>query len=127
MALNGFWKNWFKSSSRWSNLWTRSPRPYRRRQLLEISQLEDRILMTGGLPDLFVTQADAPASAIVGEKIAVTRTIINQGEGGTPDRWFDAVYLSDDTVFHPQTDLQLNAGFVATQYLAVDGCGEQRR
>src|SRR5262245_12814371 len=117
MAFSGLWQKWFKGGSKLNKSQTPSRRPYRRQPLLDVMRLEDRILMSGDLPDLFAADAVAPTSAVLGERITVARTVVNQGEGGTPANWFDAVYLSDDAVFSPQTDVQLLSA--PRQYVAA--------
>lgn len=78
-----------------------------------------------GLPDLVVTDADAPATAAVGEHIAVSFTVTNQGTFAAPADWYDAVYLSDDAVYDagdtlltyrwagPDTPLAVGASYTA--------------
>jgi len=47
-------------------------------------------------PDLVVTEATAPASAIVGQKINVSWTVANQGEAWAYSAWYDSVWISTD-------------------------------
>lgn len=46
--------------------------------------------------DLVVEGTDAPESVHAGEIVSFTWTVRNQGEGATSDRWFDAIYISDN-------------------------------
>jgi subtilase family serine protease len=50
-------------------------------------------------PDLTVTAAASPAAAVLGDTINVSWTIENQGDHPAAANWYDAVYLSSDTVF----------------------------
>jgi subtilase family serine protease len=55
-------------------------------------------------PDLVVSAATAPDTAIDGDTIPVSWTVTNQGSVPAPAQWFDYVYLSSDQVLDPQTD-----------------------
>jgi len=47
--------------------------------------------------DLIVEESDAPSMVNTGQIVSFSWTVRNQGVGTTPsDRWFDAVYLSED-------------------------------
>ncbi|MDM9385689.1 CARDB domain-containing protein [Chlorogloeopsis sp. ULAP01] len=47
-------------------------------------------------PDLTVTAATAPTTAVLGETIAVNWTVLNQGNIEASTDWYDTIYLSDD-------------------------------
>jgi len=47
-------------------------------------------------PDLVVTEATAPASAIVGQRISISWTVADQGDGPAQAKWYDSVWLSTD-------------------------------
>lgn len=52
-------------------------------------------------PDLRVASVQAPSTVFSGSEINVRFTIKNHGTGETrPDAWYDAVYLSKDSVFN---------------------------
>jgi subtilase family serine protease len=55
-------------------------------------------------PDLVVSAATAPDSAIDGDTIPVSWTVTDQGSVPAPAQWYDYVYLSSDQVLDPQTD-----------------------
>jgi subtilase family serine protease len=52
---------------------------------------------TSIFPDLIVSTATAPTSAILGESIQVSWTTTNQGTGNANSSWYDYVYASDLT------------------------------
>ena len=47
-------------------------------------------------PDLVVSAATAPTSATLGETVALSWTVTNQGSVTASADWYDYVYLSDD-------------------------------
>ncbi len=49
-------------------------------------------------PDLVVSAATTPASAALGETVALSWTVTNQGNGTASADWYDYVYISDDQV-----------------------------
>jgi hypothetical protein len=49
-------------------------------------------------PDLVLTAATAPTTAVVGDPINVTWTVKNQSTVDAPAQWYDAVYISPDNV-----------------------------
>jgi Tol biopolymer transport system component/subtilase family serine protease len=54
------------------------------------------------LPDLRVSNVQAPTEGFAGQPIAVSWTVTNNGDGATPANeatWTDAIYLSTDTNF----------------------------
>lgn len=72
-------------------------------------------------PDLVVSDATAPAVGILGQDIAVTWTVKNQGTGVALTDWYDEVYLSTDSTLDG-SDLAL--GYLWTSErtpLAADG------
>ena len=48
--------------------------------------------------DLTVTTASSPASGILGQTVALTWTVKNQGNAATNATWYDYVYISDDQI-----------------------------
>lgn len=58
------------------------------------------------LPDLVITDATAPRSAVVGN-IELSWTVKNQGTGPVPGYWVDAVYLSKTDTYDPLTAIQV--------------------
>ncbi|MCM0593810.1 MAG: CARDB domain-containing protein [Gloeotrichia echinulata DEX184] len=60
-------------------------------------------------PDLTVTAASAPATAVLGEGISVNWTVKNQGTLAAAGTWYDSVYLSDDTTLDA-SDLAVSSG-----------------
>lgn len=63
-------------------------------------------------PDLRVSAVDAPASAISGQIMQVTWTVVNDGADPTGNRnWYDAVYLSRDGVLDRNADLYLGYAY----------------
>lgn len=62
------------------------------------------------LPDLIVSNIDAPANPSTLQQIEISWTVFNQGNAGTLGHsWFDAVYLSLETFPSPDTDIYLGA------------------
>jgi RHS repeat-associated protein len=61
-------------------------------------------------PDLVVSAATAPAQAALGEQIAVSWSVTNQGAATAQNNWYDYVYLSADTT------LDLSDVYLAGQY-----------
>jgi large repetitive protein len=53
-------------------------------------------------PDLVVSAAAAPAQAALGEQIAVSWSVTNQGAATAQNNWYDYVYLSTDTTLDSQ-------------------------
>ena len=58
-------------------------------------------------PDLIVSNATAPVKSYAGRQIEVGWTVANQGNADAIADWYDRVYLSDDTIFNPNTDTYL--------------------
>ncbi len=90
------------------------------------------ITLTAPAVDLVLTQATAPASAVVGngDSISVSWTVQNQGAEAANDYWYDAVYLSasatlDDTATqltsqsNSGTSLAPNASYSVTASAAI--------
>ena len=67
----------------------------------------------GALPDLAVTEVNAPTDAYSGQTFELSWTVQNTGTATANATWYDAIYLSLDHFFDPQTDTYL--GFAATQ------------
>jgi subtilase family serine protease len=61
-------------------------------------------------PDLVVSNALAPSSAIVGDTISVSWTVKNEGTVAAPSSWFDYIYLSNDETFD-FSDIFINSQF----------------
>ncbi|MBD2516973.1 M10 family metallopeptidase C-terminal domain-containing protein [Nostoc sp. FACHB-973] len=55
--------------------------------------------ITFAAPDLVVTAANAPTTAVLGETISVSWTIKNQGIVSGFSDWYDYIYISDDQFF----------------------------
>jgi YD repeat-containing protein len=70
--------------------------------------------------DLFVSAANAPESASLGETIGVDWTVTNQGNGRAFPGWNDNVYLSTDSTLDA-ADILLNSQFVTSQILLEEG------
>lgn len=58
-------------------------------------------------PDLVVSNVTHPIDAFSGNQIPVTWTVFNQGGAAAVGSWYDAVYISEDTVINTATDLRL--------------------
>jgi hypothetical protein len=55
---------------------------------------------TGRVPDLIVTDVQAPTQAFSGTDIQISWTVMNDGEGATSEpAWFDRIYISESTTF----------------------------
>ncbi|MEL7407076.1 MAG: CARDB domain-containing protein [Cyanobacteria bacterium J06558_2] len=65
------------------------------------------IVITNNGVNLQLTEANAPATAILGETIAVDWSTVNVGGISASLDWLDRVYLSDDTTLD-NTDFRLN-------------------
>jgi large repetitive protein len=61
-----------------------------------------------GDPDLTITNATAPGNASAGETVAVAWTVKNEGTHNAIGNWFDAVYLSNDTIID-STDILITS------------------
>lgn len=72
------------------------------------------------VPDLVVTNVDAPRSAFSGQSIDVTWTVRNLGETATDVAWYDSVYLSLDQFFDRGSDRYLGT-ISRPADLAIDG------
>ena len=72
-------------------------------------------------PDLVVTAASAPTTAVLGESIQVSWTVKNQGTIEASADWYDTIYLSDDQTLD-STDVAVSSQSAAQKSpLAVDG------
>tara|TARA_R110002049_G_scaffold2750_10_gene22473 strand:+ start:128718 stop:144401 length:15684 start_codon:yes stop_codon:yes gene_type:complete len=59
-------------------------------------------------PDLTIQSVIAPDNALAGTRIAVSYTATNDGATATSsNRWFDAIYLSQDDEFDPAVDTKV--------------------
>ena len=58
-------------------------------------------------PDLVVSNVTHPINAFSGSQIPVTWSITNHGEAAAVGSWYDAVYISEDTVLNTATDIRL--------------------
>ena len=86
-------------------------------------------------PDLVVSSALAPASAVTGETFTVEWTVTNQGSFPASMDWYDWVRISDDTVFgaddayvsslliQEQTPLSAGASYTVTQTVTLPNTG----
>ncbi|MBX9255404.1 type I secretion C-terminal target domain-containing protein [Desmonostoc muscorum CCALA 125] len=64
--------------------------------------------ITINAPDLVITAANAPTTAVLGETISVSWTVKNQGLVSTSSNWYDYIYISDDQFFD-NSDTQLSS------------------
>ena len=60
--------------------------------------------ITVSAPDLTVTTASAPASAIVGAATSVSWTVKDIGSVAAPGDWYDAVYVGTSSIFNANSD-----------------------
>jgi subtilase family serine protease len=61
-------------------------------------------------PDLQIASFTAPAEVFSGSSVNVRLEVANRGAGPTlTDRWTDAVYLSEDALLDPMTDIRLRS------------------
>jgi len=65
-------------------------------------------------PDLIVSTANAPTTAITGSNIAVSWTTSNQGTSEASAAWSDAVYLSGDSLLDA-SDIFITSEAIASQ------------
>lgn len=86
-------------------------------------------------PDLVMTSATTPASAIAGDTISVTYTVVNQGSIAIPEGafWRDYVYFSTDNVLDSEDEYldefyqfplnppESGAGYTNTEVVALGG------
>jgi subtilase family serine protease len=63
-----------------------------------LEALEERLLLSADI-DLVVNDAVGPDSAIVGETVAVSWTVKNEGTVPATNSWYDYLYLSGDATF----------------------------
>lgn len=70
--------------------------------------LSVNILPVVSNPDLVVTAASAPTTAAVGQTIDVSFTVQNIGPDVAAQDWFDAIYLSSDTVLDAADQIQFS-------------------
>ncbi|MEX0966024.1 MAG: CARDB domain-containing protein [Bacteroidia bacterium] len=62
------------------------------------------------LPDLIVQSVSLPSNAFSGQNVNVNWQVRNSGNGSTGSRvWYDAVYLSADSIYDPGTDSYLGS------------------
>ncbi len=59
------------------------------------------------VPDLRVTDIAAPATGLPRQRVDVSWTVVNQGQGVAEAPWVDRVYLSPDPVFGDSNDRSL--------------------
>ncbi|MBD2251345.1 CARDB domain-containing protein [Nostoc parmelioides] len=89
--------------------------------------------ITINAPDLVVTAANVPSTAVLGETISVSWTVKNQGTVSAFIDWYDAVYISDDQFFDysdillvnrntgEDTPLASGESYTATQDIYIPG------
>lgn len=58
-------------------------------------------------PDLVVNSIAHPTNTFSGNEVPFTWTVKNQGEAAAVGSWYDAVYISEDTVLNTDSDLRL--------------------
>jgi len=63
------------------------------------------------VPDLSVSQVDAPVQAVAGQPFDLSWTVRNEGAARAPGQWYDAVYLSRDLLLDTWVDTYV--GYVA--------------
>ncbi len=80
--------------------------------------LPHTITIADPAPDLDVQELTVPADGVAGQPIVVDWLVWNVGEATAPAGWWDAVYLSEDSVFDPDTDVLLGE-FERDEPLAV--------
>ncbi|MEI6445074.1 MAG: CARDB domain-containing protein, partial [Nostocales cyanobacterium ELA583] len=72
-------------------------------------------------PDLQVTAATAPTTAVLGETVELTWTVANKGTVTANSGWYDTVYLSSDQTYNAG-DVRVTYESISTQTpLAKDG------
>ncbi len=88
--------------------------------------------ITIAAPDLVITTANAPTTAVLGETISVSWTVKNQGTVSASSNWYDAVYISDDQFFDnsdryltnrytgENTSLAFGGSYTATKDISID-------
>ncbi|WP_013334633.1 CARDB domain-containing protein [Gloeothece verrucosa] len=72
-------------------------------------------------PDLNITAATAPATAIVGDTINLNWTVSNSGTSNAPADWIDTVYLSQDNIFDSNDTAIYSQSAAAISPLAAGG------
>jgi len=70
--------------------------------------LEPRTMLSG-LPDLVVSAAAAPGSAIANSSINVSWTVQNIGSAAAPGTWFDSVFIGSSPTFDQTSDTVINS------------------
>ena len=60
--------------------------------------------ITVSAPDLTITTATAPTSAVVDSPINVSWTVQNIGSVSAPGKWYDAVYIGSSPTFNASSD-----------------------
>ncbi len=90
-----------------------------------LEQLEERLLLDAS-PDLKLAGATAPPSALLGTVAPASFSVVNQGTDAARLPWYDAVYLSDDTVFSPGSDRLLQYQYAGDQVPLAAGAGYTR-
>ena len=78
--------------------------------------------ITVSAPDLTITTATAPSSAIEGGSIDVSWTVQNIGSVAAPGDWYDAIFLGSSPTFNASSDVYVDS-FSESGYspLAADG------
>ena len=71
--------------------------------------------ITIAAPDLTITTASAPSSAIVGQSISVSWTVQNVGAVEAPGDWYDAVYVGSSPTFNANTDTYVESFYEGGQ------------
>jgi subtilase family serine protease len=73
-------------------------------------------------PDLIVSAANSPSSAVVNGTINISWTVTNQSSTEAPANWYDRVFLSSDTIPGNGNDIYLYEEFINSQTpLAANG------
>jgi RHS repeat-associated protein len=71
--------------------------------------------------DLTILAATAPGNAQLGDRIAVSWTVANQGDAAATAGWVDQIYLSDDTTLDADDRLVFATPTAAQMPLAANG------
>jgi subtilase family serine protease/protocatechuate 3,4-dioxygenase beta subunit len=84
-------------------------------------------------PNLTISHANAPIAAILGETLAVTWTVLNNGSVPANADWYDSVYLSNDQILDSsdqyvaafwqggKTPLAAETSYTDTQNITISG------
>ena len=71
--------------------------------------------ITISAPDLTITTATAPSSAIEGQAISVSWTVQNIGSVVAPGDWYDAIFLGSSPIFKDSSDTLVDSFYQGDQ------------